>query len=181
MCLDSPDKHQGIHALPPEERLALLVNAVVDYAIYLLDLQGNVASWNAGAQRIKGYLPEEIIGQHFSQFFTEEDRQADLPSRALATAAKDGRFEIEALARAQRRQPLLGISVIIDAICDNEGSLIRISRKSPAILPSDAIGPRKHCEQTQQQLVQSQKMEAVGQLTGGIAHDFNNLLTIIVR
>jgi PAS domain S-box-containing protein len=85
---DNPGKHQSIYALPPEERLALLVNAVTGYAIYLIDLQGNVASWNAGAQRIKGYVPQEIIGQHFSRFFTEEDQQADLPSKALAIASK---------------------------------------------------------------------------------------------
>jgi PAS domain S-box-containing protein len=83
------------YALPPERRLELLVNAVIDYAIYMLDLNGNVASWNSGAQRIKGYVPEEIIGQHFSRFYTEADRRVGLPSKALATAAKEGRCESE--------------------------------------------------------------------------------------
>ena len=78
-------------------RADLLIQSVTDYAIYMLDPTGNVASWNAGAQRIKGYAPEEIIGQHFSRFYTEEDRAAGAPQQALATALRNGKFEGEAL------------------------------------------------------------------------------------
>src|SRR6185369_9755633 len=71
-----------------EEQFRLLVQGVTDYAIYMLDPQGHVASWNAGAQRIKGYRPEEIIGQHFSRFYTEEDREAGVPNQGLQTALR---------------------------------------------------------------------------------------------
>jgi PAS domain S-box-containing protein len=174
---DNPGKHQSIYALPPEERLALLVNAVTDYAIYLIDLQGNVASWNAGAQRIKGYVPQEIIGQHFSRFFTEEDQQADLPSKALAIAAKEGRFEIEAW-RVRKDGSRFWAVVVIDAVRDGVGDLIGFAKVTRDI--TDRRLTQEKLRHTQQQLAQSQKMEAVGQLTGGIAHDFNNLLTIII-
>src|SRR5689334_9437549 len=73
----------------------ILVQSVVDYAIFMLDPDGLVASWNPGAERIKGYTPDEIIGSHFSQFYTEEDRAAGLPERALRTAAEAGRFAAE--------------------------------------------------------------------------------------
>jgi PAS domain S-box-containing protein len=78
-----------------EEQFRLLVQGVTDYAIYMLTPDGSVSSWNAGAQRIKGYEPAEIIGQHFSQFYTEEDRAAELRRKALETAATEGRFEKE--------------------------------------------------------------------------------------
>src|ERR1700740_1446142 len=80
-------------SLTEDERYRLLVEAVTDYAIYMIDISGIVISWNAGAQRFKGYQRAEIIGQHFSRFYTKEDREAGLPARALATAASEGRFE----------------------------------------------------------------------------------------
>lgn len=73
----------------------LLIRSVVDYAIYMLDLDGRVVSWNPGAERIKGYAAAEIIGEHFSRFYTEEERGAGIPSIALKTAAEDGRFTAE--------------------------------------------------------------------------------------
>src|SRR5471030_1287294 len=82
-------------SLSDEGRYRLLVEAVTDYAIYMLDPTGIVSSWNPGAQRIKGYLAEEIVGQHFSRFYTEEDREAGLPARALETARLKGKFENE--------------------------------------------------------------------------------------
>jgi PAS domain S-box-containing protein len=78
-----------------EQRFRRLIEAVTDYAIYMLDPEGQVTNWNTGAQRFKGYTPDEIIGEHFSRFYTDEDRQTDLPKRALATAAREGRFEHE--------------------------------------------------------------------------------------
>src|SRR5207248_11366436 len=76
-------------------RARLLVEAIHDNAIYMLDPAGLVISWNAGAQRIKGYTEAEVLGTSFSRFYVEEDRQSGLPARALATAARDGRFEAE--------------------------------------------------------------------------------------
>ena len=83
-------------------RFELLVQGVTDYALYMLSAEGVVTSWNAGAERMKGYTPDEIIGRHFSQFFTGEDRDAGLPQKALATARQVGRFESEGL---RTRQP----------------------------------------------------------------------------
>jgi PAS domain S-box-containing protein len=73
----------------------LVVDAVVDYAIYLLDPDGIVSSWNSGAQRIKGYRADEIVGRHFSQFYTPEDREAGVPWRALTQAASGTPYEAE--------------------------------------------------------------------------------------
>lgn len=78
-------------AIPEERRFRLLVEAVTDYAIYMLDPAGHVASWNPGAERAKGYSRAEILGQHFSVFYTEDDRRSGLPGRALETAARQGR------------------------------------------------------------------------------------------
>jgi PAS domain S-box-containing protein len=74
-------------SLTEEGRYRLLIEAVTDYAIYLLDPSGVVATWNPGAQRFKGYAAAEIIGQHFSRFYTEEDQKAGAPARALETAS----------------------------------------------------------------------------------------------
>ena len=76
-------------------RLQLLIDSVIDYAIYMIDLEGRVASWNSGAARLKGYRLEEIIGQPFSKFFTPEDQAREFPQQALAAAARTGRFESE--------------------------------------------------------------------------------------
>ena len=90
-----------------ERQFRLLVTGVTDYALYMLDPNGIVTSWNAGAERIKGYTADEIVGQHFSQFYTDRDRAAGLPTRALQTAA--GRpVRSRRLARAQGWQPVLG-------------------------------------------------------------------------
>jgi len=76
-------------------RLQLLIDAVIDYAIYMIDLDGRIVSRNSGAARLKGYTADEIIGQRFAKFFTPEDQARELPRNALATAARTGRFEIE--------------------------------------------------------------------------------------
>jgi PAS domain S-box-containing protein len=78
-----------------EGRYRLLVDAITDYAIYMLDTDGHVSSWNAGAQRFKGYTESEILGEHFSRFYTAEELAAGVPARALATAETEGRFEAE--------------------------------------------------------------------------------------
>ena len=95
--------------LESERQFRHLVQSVVDYAIFRLDKDGVVATWNSGAERIKGYAPDEIIGRHFSIFYTEEDRVEGVPARALATAASKGRFRGRGMARSQGRHPLLGV------------------------------------------------------------------------
>jgi PAS domain S-box-containing protein len=160
-----------------ERRFRLLVDAVIDYALYLLDVDGRITNWNSGAQRIKGYTADEIVGQHFSRFYTEEDRAAQLPMRALETAAREGRFEAEGW-RVRKDGSRFWANAIIDAVHDETGSLIgfaKITRDMTERRQAEAAH-----ERTREQLHQAQKMEALGQLTGGIAHDFNNILTAII-
>jgi PAS domain S-box-containing protein len=160
-----------------EEQFRLLVQGVTDYSIYLLGLDGRVATWNAGARRIKGYEPEEIIGQHFSRFYTEEDRQNGEPERALATALRDGRFEKEGL-RVRKNGERFWANVIIDAIRNEDGEIVAFAKITRDI--TEQREARAALDRTREALFQSQKTEAIGQLTGGIAHDFNNLLTAVI-
>lgn len=160
-----------------EEQFKRLVQGVTDYSIYRLTLDGHVASWNAGAQRIKGYDPEEIIGQHFSRFYTEEDRKNGAPERALATARREGRFEKEGQ-RVRKNGERFWANVIIDAIRDDNGEITGFAKITRDI--TEQREAREALDRTRERLFQSQKMEAVGQLTGGIAHDFNNLLTAVI-
>jgi PAS domain S-box-containing protein len=160
-----------------EEQFRLLVQGVSDYAIYLLDLEGNITSWNLGAQRIKGYFVNEIIGQHFSRFYTDDDRAAGLPELALETVRKQGRFEKEAW-RVRKGGSRFWAHVIIDPIRDDEGNAIGYAK-----ITRDITERRKAEEELQKARefsLQAQKLEAIGQLTGGIAHDFNNLLMAVL-
>ena len=150
-----------------EQRFRMLVESVTDYAIYMLDADGRVSSWNAGAERFKGYRAEEIMGEHFSRFYTDEERNAGIPRIALETAAREGRFEAEGW-RVRKDGTRFWASVIIDPIRKDDGVLIGFAKVTRDLSEKRAI---------EEQLRQSQKMEAVGQLTGGLAHDFNNLLT----
>jgi PAS domain S-box-containing protein len=161
-----------------EERFRLLVQGVTDYAIYMLDRQGHVTNWNAGAQRIKGYAESEILGKHFSQFYTEHDRATELPRRALETAEREGRFEAEGW-RLRKDGTRFWASVVIDSIRNDQGNLIGFAKITRDI--TERRKAQEALEEAQAALFQAQKMEAVGQLTGGVAHDFNNLLTIIVN
>jgi PAS domain S-box-containing protein len=159
-----------------QEQFRLLVRGVTDYAIYLLDTDGKVTNWNLGAQRIKGYLPNEIIGSHFSQFYTEEDRAAGEPQKALETVNKDGRFEREGW-RVRKDGSKFWAHVIIDPIRDDFGELVGYAKITRDV--TERKETQEKLEKTREALLQSQKMDAIGQLTGGIAHDFNNLLMAV--
>ncbi|MGN6279589.1 MAG: PAS domain S-box protein, partial [Sphingomonas sp.] len=160
-----------------EEQFRILVQSVTDYAIYQLDAEGHVASWNAGAERIKGYAPEEIIGSHFSRFYTAEDRAAGEPARALETARRDGRFAAEGW-RVRKDGSRFRASVVIDAIYDDIGKLIGFAKITRDVTEREEA--QRQLDIAREALFQSQKMEAIGQLTGGVAHDFNNLLMAIL-
>ncbi len=153
-----------------ERSFQMLVDSVIDYAIFMLDPEGRVANWNSGAERIKGYTRAEIIGKHFSRFYTEEDRQAGVPEQALATAKSHGRFEQENW-RVRKDGTRFWASVVIDAIRDEQGEIVGFAKVTRDMTERRTM---------EEKLRQSQKMDALGQLTGGIAHDFNNLLTVIM-
>jgi PAS domain S-box-containing protein len=159
-----------------EQRFRMLVQGVTDYAIYMLSPTGEVTNWNAGAERIKGYSADEVIGTSFSRFHTPEDRAAGLPAVALATAAREGRFEREGW-RMRKDGSKFWAHVIIDAIYNDDGSLAGFAKITRDI--TEKKDAAEALERANTALYQSQKMEAIGQLTGGIAHDFNNLLSVI--
>jgi PAS domain S-box-containing protein len=175
---DMTDKRKSQQALlEAERRFRILVQGVTDYAIYMLDPEGRVTNWNAGAERIKGYSPEEIVGEHFSRFYTPEDFDAGVPKRALETARETGRYEAEGW-RVRKDGTRFWASVVIDAIRDEDGELIGFAK-----ITRDQTEKREtqlRLEESREQLFRAQKMEALGQLTGGLAHDFNNLLTAIL-
>lgn len=159
------------------EQFRVLVEGVTDYALYMLDPEGRVSTWNAGAERIKGYAADEVIGESFEIFYPEQDRAAGEPQRALAQARREGRYETEAQ-RLRKGGRLFWAHVIIDRILDDKGRL-----RGYAKITRDISEKRHVAEELQEAraaLLQAQKMEAIGQLTGGIAHDFNNMLAGII-
>jgi len=160
-----------------QEQFRLLVQGVSDYAIYMLDPEGVVANWNLGAHRIKGYTSEEIIGNHFSIFYTDEDREAGEPQKVLEVVERDGRLEKEGW-RVRKDGSRFWAHVVIDAIRDDDGKLIGYAKITRDI--TERQEAQRQLEVARQALMQSQKMEAIGQLTGGVAHDFNNLLMAVL-
>ena len=148
-----------------------LVAGVTDCAIYMLDRDGHVASWNPGAERIKGYSASEIIGQHFSHVLyrggprQRHARTHALPSPRTRASTKPRRGAYARMARASG-----------PASC----SMRSATPTAPLIGFAKITRDMTEQRAMQEQLHQSQKMEAIGQLTGGVAHDFNNLLTVIL-
>ena len=153
-----------------ELQLHRLISGIKEYAVFLLDADGNVLTWNPGAQRIKGYSSEEIIGRSFASFYTPEDRAAGLPAKALAAARANGKYEAEAW-RVRKDGSRFWANVLLDAVHDDDGRIVGFAKVTRDMTERRAI---------EDHLRQAQKMEAVGRLTGGVAHDFNNLLTIII-
>ncbi|WP_186127614.1 PAS domain-containing sensor histidine kinase [Burkholderia gladioli] len=169
-------KHDPQQAHVAAEQFRFLVQGVTDYAIFTLSPSGVVTSWNIGAERIKGYAREEIVGCHFSRFYTEEDRAAGIPDGILATATREGRAEREGW-RLRKDRSRFWAHAVMHAIRDEYGELVgfaKVTRDNTERRQAAA-----ELERANAALFQAQKMEAIGRLTGGIAHDFNNLLAIL--
>ena len=165
LALDSTRRH-----------FQILIEGVVDYAIFVLDTAGRVASWNNAAQKIMGYSAEEIIGKHFGLFYRPDERRTGEPNRALELAVQKGKHEVEGWRIRKTGTPFF-VSGSVSSIRDDDGTLLGF-----ASVLRDATERRDAQEklfQAREQLAMAQKMEAIGKLTGGIAHDFNNLLMII--
>jgi PAS domain S-box-containing protein len=162
--------------LESEERFRMLVQGVTDYAIFMVSPTGHITNWNAGAQRVKGYTEEEVVGTHFSRFYTEEDRREGVPAHVLEMATREGRYELEGW-RVRKDGTRFWAHVVIDAIRDEQGKLRGFAKITRDVTERKAAA--ETLERANAALFQSQKLEAIGQLTGGIAHDFNNLLAVI--
>jgi PAS domain S-box-containing protein len=122
-----PTDNRGNDVPPSTSELQPLIDAIVDYAIYKIGPDGRVLTWNTGANRLKGYAPEEIIGQPFSRFYTSEDQAAGVPQKALALAKQDGHFAAEGW-RVRKDGTRFWASVIIHAIKDEKGEVIGFAR-----------------------------------------------------
>ena len=153
-----------------EERFRLLVEGVKDYAIYMLDSEGVVVSWNAGAEHIFGFTGEDTIGSNLASLHPPEDLQAGIPQHALEQAAAVGRLAEEGwLMRRDGRR--FRASTVTTALRDDEGRLQGFSRISRDLTERQEL---------EQQLRHAQKLEAIGRLAGGVAHEFNNSATAIL-
>lgn len=172
---DSDNKAAQDAVITSSRNFRLLVQGVTDYAIFMLSPDGLVTSWNSGAQRIKGYCEKEIIGSHFSKFYTPADVAEGIPFRSLDVARSEGRFEAEGW-RVRKDGSRFFAHVVIDAIWE-DGYLVGFAKVTRDI--TERRRADELLEQTQRALFQAQKMEALGKLTGGVAHDFNNVLQIL--
>jgi PAS domain S-box-containing protein len=159
-----------------EWRFRTVIQGISDYAIFMLDRDGCIANWNVGAQRIYQYTAAEIVGRHFSRFQSEEEQQNGEPARALQVAAYEGKYALEGW-RVRRDESRFWASVVIEAVRDEAGTLVGFVNITRDVTERQEV--QASLERAQGQLAQSQKMEALGQLTGSIAHDFNNLLMIV--
>ena len=149
-----------------EERFQVVVESIQDYAIYILDPTGIVISWNSGAQRIKGYEAEEIIGKHFSRFYTADDIRVNKPMRNLEIAAVQGKYEDESL-RVRKDGSVFWVNVLITPIRDHAGNLtafVKVVRD---------ITERKKSEE---RLQESERLANLGTTAAVFAHEIANPL-----
>ncbi len=159
-----------------ERRFRLLVEGVADHALYLMDGEGRITDWNAGAQRLEGYTAEEIRGQPYSVFFPPEARAAGEPQHILEQASRLGKFETEGW-RVRKDGTRFYCNAVVTALRDPSGALFGFAKVTRDVTERER--QQSALEAAQAALAQSQKVAALGQLTGGMAHDFNNFLQVI--
>jgi PAS domain S-box-containing protein len=175
---DQPNEHRGSlrqntdHELTTErlrqseKRFQVLVESIQDYAIYILDPNGIVMTWNPGAQRIKGYSENEIIGKHFSQFYTPDDRRINKPMRNLAYAASRERYEDESL-RVRKDGSIFWANVLITAIRDSSGNVTGFAKVVRDITERKAAEQRVH---------EAERLATLGTTAAVFAHEIANPL-----
>lgn len=156
-------------------QLRLLIDSVRDHALYLLDPQGMVCSWNPGAERIKGYRADEVIGTHFSRFYLADERDAGEPQRLLHLAAQNGHVATEGW-RVRRDGSSFRASIVIEAVREN-GELLGFVKITRDI--TEHWQAQRLLRDAQRALRQTQQFETVGRLSRGLSHEFNNLLTTV--
>jgi PAS domain S-box-containing protein len=169
-------EHTHLELDSAKRHFEILIEGAVDYAIFVLDTAGHVASWNNAAQKIMGYTTDEIVGKHFGIFFRPDERRSGEPNRALELAVQQGKCEVEGWRVRKNGTPFF-VTGSISSIRNDAGTLLGFAN-----VLRDATERRDAQEklvQAREQLAMAQKMEAIGKLTGGVAHDFNNLLMII--
>ncbi|MGH7930517.1 MAG: ATP-binding response regulator, partial [Candidatus Binatia bacterium] len=171
-----------------EERFRLLVESMQDYAIFMLNPEGKVTSWNTGAERIKGYRHEEIVGEAFSRFYTAEDQARNLAVQALQVAAREGRYEQEGW-RVRRDGRRFWANVVISALLDEQKTLVGFSvvtrdltekKQVEEVLRESEAKLRKQAKELEQQLIASGRLVSLGVVTASMAHEFNNPLGIVM-
>jgi PAS domain S-box-containing protein len=171
-----------------EERFRLLVESMQDYAIFMLDPQGRVTSWNKGAERIKGFQHEEIVGEPLARFYTVEDQTQGLPTQALRAAAQDGRCEQEGW-RVRKDGSRFWANMVISALTDEHAALVGFSavirdlterKQVEEALRDSEIKLRRQAEELEQQLIASGRLVSLGEITASMAHEFNNPLGIVM-
>jgi PAS domain S-box-containing protein len=179
VTLDVTQRRQAAEELRrSEERFRLLVEGIADYAIFMLDPAGFVTSWNSGAERIKGYRAQEIIGQHFSCFFGDEDLRKGRPAMALREAITAGRFEDNGW-RLRKGGARFQANVILTALRDQQGELIGFAKITRDL--TESLRAEEAVQAAQVELARVVRVSTMGELTASIAHEINQPLASIVN